>query len=82
MRKDGRRVGRRVGHKGGGKGAQVDEREDKGGVRKEGVRNGRRERVRGECGFSSLMKQKKRREKLRCLLLLRKKKNVSYLFMM
>ena len=41
-----------------------------------------REKVRGECGFSSLMKQKKRREKLRCLLLLRKKKNVSYLFMM
>ena len=32
---------------------------------------GRRERVRGGCGFSSLMKQTKKGGKLRCLLLRR-----------
>jgi hypothetical protein len=38
---------------------------------------GRRERARGEYRFSSLVKQKKK-GKLRCLLLHRKKKNIYF----
>jgi hypothetical protein len=46
---------------------------------------GRREKVRGEYMFSSLMKQKikiNKRQKLRCLLLRRKKKITIFIFMM
>jgi hypothetical protein len=41
---------------------------------------GRRVRVRGVYGFSSLVKQNKKREKLRCLLLRRKKKIIIFIF--
>jgi hypothetical protein len=43
---------------------------------------GRRERARGEHRFSSLVKPKKKREKLRCLLLHRKKNFFCFIFMM
>jgi hypothetical protein len=53
------------------------------GGRKDGWRNGwiggQREKVRVVYGFSSLMKQNKR-EKLRCLLLRRKKKIIIFIF--
>jgi hypothetical protein len=42
--------------------------------------DGRREKVRGEYGFSSLVKQNKKGKKFRCLLLRRKKKIIIFIF--
>jgi hypothetical protein len=41
---------------------------------------GRRERARGECGFSSLVKLKKHRQKIGCILLRRKKIFFLYIY--